>query len=358
MALTLTNAKVRDAMRRRLLLTALSLIVLMVVGAWAVWWFFLATYGQRVVAAANAEGSEPRLTYTAIERFGFPFTVGIRLRDAEMTGAWGAGQAKLAAAVAEVSVRPWRPRDMAILLPEGLGWVTTAPSPANRQSGQAVRAAGRAGPNISGNSSNTANPLWAMELNLEDVSHTLTYTNVGPLLAERGRIYWTKLDGPPPTKSEIEIGFADMTFPSGALFGRQAKQADVSLTLTGAFPFSGKPDAIKAWRAEEGRIDIRSSRVRWGALDVTGTGAIGLDAAYRPAGGVTLRLAKGDAVIDRLTALGQLNATAAAAAKTVLAFASLSATNGRATAPVTLTDGEAAIAGFTLGPLQPVCACE
>ena len=77
-----------------------------------------------------------------------------------------------------------------------------------------------------------------------------------------------------------------------------------------------------------------------------------------PAGGVTLRLAKGDAVIDRLAALGQLNATAAAAAKTLLAFASLSATDGRAAAPVTLTDGEAAIAGFTLGPLQPVCACE
>ncbi len=345
-------------MRRRLLLTALSLVVLMIVGAWAGWWFFLATYGQRVAASANADGSEPRLKYTAIERFGFPFTVGIRLRGAEMTGTWGAGQAKLAATVAEVSARPWRPRDMTILLPEGIGWATTAPSPANRQSGQAIKAEGRAGPNISGNTNNTASPVWALELTLEDVNHSLSHANVGPLIAKRGRIYWKKLDGPPPTKSEIEIGFADITFPSGALFGPQAKQADVSLTLIGAFPFSGKPDAIKAWRAEDGRIDIRASRVRWGALDVSGTGAVGLDAAYRPAGGVMLRLAKGDAVIDRLAALGQLNATAAAVAKSVLAFASLSAKDGRAAAPITLTDGEAAIAGFTLGLLQPVCACE
>lgn len=342
-------------MGRRVRITALSLVALMIVGAWAGWWFFLATYGQRVVASANADGSKPRLTYTAIERFGFPFTVGIRLRDAEMIGTWGAGQAKLASAVVEVSARPWRPRDMTILFGEGIGWVTTAPSPANRQSGQAIKANGRIGPNISGN---TASPLWALELTLEDISHSFAHANVGPLVAERSRIFWTKLDGPLPAKSMIEIGFTDMTFPSGALFGPKAKQADVSLTLTGTFPFSGKPDAIKAWRAEDGRIDIRASRVRWGALDVTGTGAIGLDAAYRPAGGVTLRLAKGDAVIDRLAALGQLNATAAAAAKTVLAFASLSAKDGRAAAPITLTDGEAAIAGFILGTLQPVCACE
>lgn len=345
-------------MQRRLIITALSLIVLMAIGAWAGWWFFLATYGQRLAASANAEGSEPRLTYSNIERFGFPFTVGIRLRDAEMTGTWGAGQAKLAAAVAEISARPWRPRDMAIQLPEGLGWMTTAPSPANRQSGQALAAEGRAGPDILNASGNTASALWAVELNLQDVRHSLSYANVDPLLADRGRIFWTKLDGPPPAKSEIEIGFADMTFPDGALFGPTAKQADISLTVTGAFPFSGKPAAIEAWRAEDGRVDIRASRVRWGALDVTGAGAIGLDAAYRPSGGITLRLANGDAVIDRLTALGQLNATAAAAAKTVLALASLSAKDGRAAAPVTLADGEAAVAGFTIGALQPVCACE
>jgi hypothetical protein len=345
-------------MRRRLLLTAFGLIVLMALGATAGWWLFLATYGQRFAASATAEGSEPRLKYAAIERFGFPFTVGIRLRDAEMTGQWGAGQAKLRAPVAEISARPWRPRDMDIRLPEGLGWTTTAATPANRQSGQAAQAEGKAGPNLPAAAGAESAPLWAVELDLESIQHTLTYAGTGPLLAERGRVVWRKLNAISPETSEIEIGFGDMTFPPGSLFGPKAKQADATLAITGAFPFSGKPEAIKAWREADGRVDILRSRVRWGALDAMASGAIGLDTTYRPAGGVTLRIAKGDAVIDRLTALGQLNATAAAAAKTMLAFASLSAKDGRAAAPITLADGEAAIAGFTLGPVHPVCACE
>lgn len=341
-------------MRRRLLLTAATLILLMAVGAWCGWWFFLSTYGQRMAASANAADAEPRLTYSAMERFGFPFTVGLRFKNAAMTGKWGAGEITLSAPSAEISAKFWAPREMTLLTPTGVQWKTTASSPVNIMSGQSVHGEGRAG-----RVHNKAG-IWTVEMDLAGITHKLADKAIAPLRAETGRITWTRLEAPTSAKakSAIQAAFFDMTFPEGSLFGPKAKRASAEFTIDGAFPFSGKPEAIKAWRMADGRVDIQSAQIKWGGLDVTAAGALGLDSDYRLAGGVDLRLDKGERVIDRLAALGQLNATAAAAAKTVLALAALSAKDGRAAAPLTFADGEAAVAGFTLGRLQPVCSCE
>lgn len=328
-------------MKRAHLLTVAGLILFAVLACWTIWWFFLASYAERLARSAGGEEARPRLEFATAARFGYPFTVGLELGDVRVTAPWAGGVARATTTRAVLSIRPWRPGDVMLDLPEGLGYAVMGASPQDRLTGAAARGSGAF----------VGEPAQTLTLDLDDV--VARPATAAPVRAERGRIQWR---APFAAPQEVDIGFADIRMDETALFGPNARTAEASFLLHGPIPPTGAAAEIAAWRAGGGKVEVRRARVDWGALDLAATGTLGLDDAYRLAGGLRLELAEGVQAVKRIEGLGLLTPEAAAAAKALLAFASLGG-GGKATAPLTFADGEAALAGVPVARLTPVCAC-
>lgn len=329
-------------MSKRNVLVAGLLLLFTAVAGWTAWWFFLATYAERAAIAATADGAETRLAYGAVERFGFPLRVGLRFTDFNVVAPWGAGKATLDAGVASFAVKPWSPRTVSMTFPDGLGYGATAPSPTGRLSGSARYGEGDAAFSGAG----------IATLRLRDVDASVDQAPAAT--AKYGQLVWRRLDA---ARQAATLSLSDITMDETAIFGPAAESAELRLVVEGDWPTHGRPDEIARWRDGGGRVDVEGLAVKWGALDLTGAGALGLDDAFRVAGGLNLKIADGDAIVDRLQALGYVGSTGAAAAKTVIAVAELQAGGGRAVAPLLFADGQATLAGFPIARLTPVCDC-
>lgn len=333
-------------MKKAHVITALALLLFAGAVGWTVWWFFLATYGQRVAMAAAQESTGPSFAFGEMERFGFPLTLGLRFRDVTTSQRIGDGALIATASVLSVTARPWAPRDIAVDLPEGLGYTVTG---SNRFSGQAETGEGAA----------RATPIPVVELRLRNVS--ARPPSAAPIVARHGMMTWSRPAAAPETPDApdtVAVAFSDIAMAEDALFGPAARRVETDLLLHGQAPLSGDPDAFRRWRANDGKVEIRRAEVEWGALDLTAWGTLGLDNAYRLAGEVNLGVANGSEAIARLQDRGVLNDGAATAARAFLAISSL--TNGgagRATAPLLFGDGAVTVSGFPIGRLDPVCDC-
>lgn len=328
-------------MKRGPLLTAFTLLVLVVAGGWTAWWFFLATYVERLAAAYGGEGAQPRLEYASAERFGFPFTVGFVLKDARLSGPVAGGAGRVTSTRAILSARPWRPGDVHLELPEGAGFGRVGGAPEDRVIGEAR----------SGRGAFVGEPAQTITLDLEDL--VIRVGAASPMEVERAGLVWRLPEGEP---QEVEFGLAEVTLDPNALFGPKASLAEGRFRLHGPPLTSSRPAEIAAWRAAGGKVEILDAKVDWGALDLEARGALGLDDAYRLAGEVRLRLRNGVAAVKRIEVLGLLTPEAATAAKALVAFASLGG-GGSAAAPLTFADGVAKLGAVRVGRLQPICAC-
>ena len=326
-------------MKRTNLITAGLLILMMGIGGWTAWWFFLATYGQRAITAASQGDAKTKLEYMSIKRFGFPFKVGFRIREARITTPWLDRQAWVSTTYALLSARPWRPRHIRINLPQGLRYATS--SGADWITGKAAAAEGLA----------TSNPIPHVELSLTNI--TARPPTSEPIKAKHGLVTWLK---PTSGPQGLNFAFTRLHMAENALFGPTAKQADIKLRLYGEIPLDGNPENVAAWRAADGKIDVTEARVQWGGLDLLATGMLGLDDGFRLTGGLNLKIKNSHATVDRLQALSLLTSEASTVAKTFLALASPGG-GDRTNVPLVFANGEASLYGFPIAYLKPVCAC-
>lgn len=130
---------------------------------------------------------------------------------------------------------------------------------------------------------------------------------------------------------------------------------ELDLTLNGTAP---APDlsprrALEQWRDAGGTLDLNRAVLRQGKFRLEVSGTVTLDAALRPLGALTAKVAGHRALIDLFVAAGQLQADQAASA--ALALDLLAVTNGGTLqAPLTLQDGEIRLGPVVLGRLRPV----
>jgi len=76
----------------------------------------------------------------------------------------------------------------------------------------------------------------------------------------------------------------------------------------------------RQWRDAGGTLGIERLHLRWGALDVTTSGSLGLDARLQPAGDGVVRMTGQGAALDALVAAGAIAPGAARAARIVFAL--------------------------------------
>jgi hypothetical protein len=107
--------------------------------------------------------------------------------------------------------------------------------------------------------------------------------------------------------------------PQPAL-GRHIASATVTATLEGRLPPPSPDLAARAaaWQRAGGMLRVQHMAMGWGPLGVTGTAAIGLDAALQPEGTGTVRVVGYDAALSALAAGGALTPAAAQAIRAVL----------------------------------------
>jgi hypothetical protein len=131
---------------------------------------------------------------------------------------------------------------------------------------------------------------------------------------------------PPPTDPRaretlrVAVVLENIDLPAeikGGL-GRRIHQAEAALSLRGEIPAAQPREALEAWRAAGGTLEVTKLRLVWGEFQIEGTGTLALDDQLQPAGALTARLWGVGNAIDTLVAEGEIRARDGAIAKTVL----------------------------------------
>ncbi len=116
------------------------------------------------------------------------------------------------------------------------------------------------------------------------------------------------------------------------------------------------PELLSQWSDNGGILFLDEAAIRWGEIEVAGTGVFELDDAHRPEGEMTIFISGYDRAIDALVAGGALDPEYAEISKTVLdVVAALGGDpDGRIRAPLRLEDGTVFLGSAEMMELEPL----
>ena len=112
-------------------------------------------------------------------------------------------------------------------------------------------------------------------------------------------------------------------------FGDTIDELDFAATEKGAIASGKLTDALAAWRDAGGMIELENLRVKWGALNATGTGTIALDRELQPTGGFSGAIQGYDQILTALVQSGQMRASDAGLARIALTFLAKAGPDGK-----------------------------
>ncbi len=157
-----------------------------------------------------------------------------------------------------------------------------------------------------------------------------------------------------PFTVEIE----SLTLPPrvDVLLGREIARLAADGTVVGGLSAGPIADALAAWSAAGGRVDLEQLVLRWSDLSVDARGTLALDAKMRPLAALTADIEGYAEVLDALAAAGALKAREAGLAKVALGLLAKPGPNGRLvlTVPVTAQNGTLYVGPLALFKLAPV----
>ncbi len=135
------------------------------------------------------------------------------------------------------------------------------------------------------------------------------------------------------------------TNPLGATIAETAIHAK----LLGQQPEKYDATGLAAWRDSGGSVEATDIGIRWGALGLTGNGALALDKDMQPEGAFTAHLTGFEPAIDALAAAGWIKMSAASLAKIALGIAAHPGADGKPVVdtPITIQNRR-----ISLGPLK------
>ena len=160
----------------------------------------------------------------------------------------------------------------------------------------------------------------------------LTWATLGVVLG--GRIGYVLFYQPlfylqhPATALAVEA--SRIKLPAAiAPFGDTIDELDFAAEERGTIPSGKLADAVAAWRDAGGKIELDNLRLKWGALDATATGTIGLDQELQPASGFSAVIKGYDQILSALVQNGQMRASDAGLARIALTFLAKAGPDGK-----------------------------
>ena len=132
-------------------------------------------------------------------------------------------------------------------------------------------------------------------------------------------------------------------------FGSDIEALRLAATVKGAMPSGTLRQALDAWRAGGGTVEVEDGALRWGKLAVTTSGTLALDAALQPIGALTATVEDHTAIVDAAVASGNLPADNANFVKAFLGLMAKPGADGkkRLSLPLSLQNDR-----IYLGPAQ------
>jgi hypothetical protein len=325
-------------MRRAIVI--LSAVLALAWGGYSAYWLYTA---QRLAASIGPWAEARRadgytLQWRALEVEGYPAAFRLRFADARVSGVrplpFTATMPLLTGKTAPWELTHWQleaPQGMSVEMPGA---------------GEAVTAAALDGSLGFGAAEGT------------DVDVTLHGIAAGGVVSgmhvNDATVHLTIPAKPPQSHRDAAIAaairLAKITLPwQLPPFGSDIEAVQLAATVKGAMPSGTLRQALDAWRADGGTVELEDGALRWGKLAVKTSGTLALDAALQPVGALTATIEDHTAIVDAAVASGNLPADNANFVKIFLGLMARPGEDGkkRLTLPLSLQNDR-----IFLGPAQ------
>ena len=134
------------------------------------------------------------------------------------------------------------------------------------------------------------------------------------------------------------------------------REVELAIDVTGALPSGPLKPALEAWRDSGGAVEVRSFRLDWPPVRVTGSGTFALDTALQPEGAATLTLQGFADLIAALQSKGYVQESEAHLATTALGMLARPSATGEPelSLPVTIQERKLQAGPVTLMAMPEV----
>jgi hypothetical protein len=333
-------------MRRSTVFRLVGAVLVIVAGAYSVFWWVAAGKIEEAVTTWQATAREQKIdaSWQTMRVAGYPLSFRLELTDVALKNGTTNPPATLQAPMLIATVHPWNFHASWLAAPDGLG-VTVGPDGLPLARVSAERASGAVAQADDG-----ATTIW---LSLFQAKADAVVT-----LATRAVHAWVILPpGPPATHQDAGMAFAmvahDLALPATPPgFSGAIDDLGFGVTLMGAFPSGPLRQAAAAWRDDGGTIELDHLHVHWGDMSINGSGTLALDNNLQPVGGFSGGVAGFDQLLNALVASGRVKASDARVARLALAMLAKAGADGRPEIATSLTiqNGEMYLGPAKLGP--------
>jgi hypothetical protein len=333
------------AMRRSMVFRLLGAVLVIGIGAYSGFWW-VAAGKIKDAATAWREGAHAQkidASWQGMRVAGYPFAFRLELTDVALKDGATNPPAELKAPTLMASVRPWNFHRAWLAVPDGLA-ATFGPDAtplvrlgAEHGSG-AVALAGDGGATI-----------W--------LSLYQAKADAGVALAARAVHAWVILPpGAPATHQDSGLAFAlearDLALPAAPPgFTGTVDDLGFGVSMMGAVPPGPLRQAAAAWRDNGGTVELDNLHLRWGDMQINGSGTLALDNDLQPVGGFSGGVSGFDQLLNGLVASGRVKPGDARVARLALAMLAKAGPDGRPEIATSLTiqNGEMYLGPAKLG---------
>jgi hypothetical protein len=298
--------------------------LLLIGGGYTAFWFLVA---QRIEAgivdwAESQRADKIDVSWQRVRVSGYPAAFRVDLGSAALRDRAITPSPELHVPVLSGTARPWNFADWRLAAPDGFTADLAAagrgaPAKLIAQSAEGVVSIGPEGG-------------WTLWLTLRET----TVEAGAPVLVGSARATLTVPPRPSPGHADPAMALAveasRIKLPAAiAPFGDTIDELDFAAAEKGTIPSGKLADAVAAWRDAGGKIELDNLRLKWGALDATATGTIGLDQELQPASGFSAVIKGYDQILSALVQNGQMRASDAGLARIALTFLAKAGPDGK-----------------------------
>jgi hypothetical protein len=333
-------------MRRSTVFRLAGALLVIGFGVYSVYWWIAA--GKIKEAATvwqtSARAQKIDASWQTIRVAGFPFAFRLELGDVVLKDGASNPPSELDAPTLTASLRPWNFRVFWLDAPDGLS--TTLGSAA----APLAKVAAQQGTGAIAVADDGGASIW-LSLYQAKVS---AMTELGA----RAVHAWLILPpGAAATHSDTGLGFAldiaDLGLPAAPPgFSPTVAELGFGVTLMGDFPTGPLRQAAQQWRENGGTVELDHLDLRWGDMQINGSGTLALDNDLQPIGGLSGGVSGFDQLLSGLVAAGRIKASDARVARLALALMAKTGPDGRPeiAASLTIQNGEMYLGPAKLGP--------
>jgi hypothetical protein len=298
--------------------------LLMIVGAYTAYWFYVAGQIRDGIAAwaKSAKAEKIEASWQRIHVGGFPTAFRVELETAALRDNAVTPSPEVQIPSLSGIARPWYFADWRLMAP--LGFVGTLAGSGDRA---AVKLAAQG---AHGLVSIEPEGGWKLWLRVDDAN-----------LEAAGRVRINAADTwiavpptAPHTHTDSKIALAgsarQVELPVAiSPLGSTIDELDVGLTVKGAISDGKLADVAAAWRDAGGTIELDRLRLIWGGLGATAAGTIALDQQLQPIAGFSGAIQGYDSILSALVESGRMRATDAGLARIALTMLAKAGPDGK-----------------------------